>query len=203
MNTLRNAVSIHNLRKAASSLSLRLGITSEPAEEDFPKDVPFTDDPCRLCANPCDENHPQLPEYLQKKIDDGPLHNSMKPYARHILVVFGSSAKWAERLEDETDSYLDIAHRGASASKSLNKRTLVSAADPMPELQPTSPTPTTTEESTEPRTSTSSNEASTQTDSTDTVDLYLFPEALLIPSVPKHLLHDTAKSLSLIGAPPP
>ncbi|KAJ3043822.1 hypothetical protein HDV00_004230 [Rhizophlyctis rosea] len=169
---------------------------------DFPAQVPFTDDPCRVCANPCDQGHPQIPEYLQRKIDQSPLANSIKPYARHILVISGTSSRWQERLEDESGSWVEIVHQGASASKSINKRTLVTACDTMPELGSNLRLSSSLATSSEDIPSTTSTPTPASSSSPDTADVLLFPEALSIPNVPKTKAQETAKSLSLIGHPP-
>ncbi|KAI9097288.1 Sucrase/ferredoxin-like-domain-containing protein [Phlyctochytrium arcticum] len=100
--------------------------SSEPT---FPADVPFIDDdPCNGCQDPCND-HPQLPGYLQKKIEGGPLINTMKPYKKHIMVFEGVSRGWRERLE-EADSFTTRVDKAVDEVKG-GIRTIVTAADRM------------------------------------------------------------------------
>ncbi|KAI8824369.1 Sucrase/ferredoxin-like-domain-containing protein [Fimicolochytrium jonesii] len=99
----------------------------------FPADVPFTDaDPCAGCATPC-TTHEQIPGYLQKKIEPGPLVGTMKPYKRHIMVVEGTSRTWRERIEEGDEEKVTNAVSKAVEIAELGYRTIVTACDPMPE----------------------------------------------------------------------
>ncbi|KAJ3129760.1 hypothetical protein HK098_000129 [Nowakowskiella sp. JEL0407] len=71
-----------------------------------------TDDPCSGCEfSPSPESpdftqctiHPQIPAYLQSKIDQDSMSGSVKPYALHILICLPtptSGKSWPERIED-------------------------------------------------------------------------------------------------------
>ncbi|KAJ3297366.1 hypothetical protein HK104_000595 [Borealophlyctis nickersoniae] len=113
MNTLRRVASV---------------VFGIPPPDALPPSVPFTDDPCQLCATPCDVNHPQLPGYLAKKIDTGSMQGSVKPYVRHILIVAGTSRLWAERLDDEEGSWVATVAEGTQRGKPKG-RVIVSACD--------------------------------------------------------------------------
>ncbi|KAI8920200.1 Sucrase/ferredoxin-like-domain-containing protein [Powellomyces hirtus] len=101
------------------------------SEPEFPSTIPFTEeDPCAGCADPC-EAHPQLPGYLQKKIEGGPLVGSMKPYKRHIMVTEGTSRTWAERLEEADTLTKVVGELVESKGDSVKYRSIVTACDPM------------------------------------------------------------------------
>ncbi|KAI8924053.1 Sucraseferredoxin-like protein, partial [Entophlyctis helioformis] len=88
--------------------------------------VHFADSPCNTCENPCAE-HPQLPDYLAKKIDqDLPLEGTMKPYAQHILIRVGKGRSWADDLDSTPDSFVVRVAQAVSAKK-LPFRTLITA----------------------------------------------------------------------------
>ncbi|KAJ3159076.1 hypothetical protein HDU86_001975 [Geranomyces michiganensis] len=121
MAFIKNVVSLFSPSPAGES--------SDP----FPDSVPFTDtDPCAACADPCTD-HPQLPAYLAKKIEPGPLVGTAgKPYKRHIMVLEGSGRSWPERLESTDGSNgitPIIGELAAQVGERVGYRTIVTAAE--------------------------------------------------------------------------
>ncbi|KAJ3005790.1 hypothetical protein HKX48_000465 [Thoreauomyces humboldtii] len=102
------------------------------AESEFPASIPFTEADCSTCEAHC-ETHPQIPAYLQKKIDPTlPLANSMKPYKRHILVTEGTSSRWPERLDSSSATLTNVIGECVEG-RDRKDRTITTAADPMGE----------------------------------------------------------------------
>ncbi|KAJ3168690.1 hypothetical protein HDU87_000976 [Geranomyces variabilis] len=162
----------------------------------FPDSVPFTDtDPCAACADPCTA-HPQLPAYLAKKIEKGPLVGTAgKPYKRHIMVVEGSGRSWPERLEntDGTSGITPIiGELAAQVGERVGYRTIVTAAESFgsENSNSSSSSSSTTATSAAPR------------DGTHT-QLMLFPDLLRIPNVTAQTAAELVPALLEHGTVPP
>jgi len=63
-------------------------------------------DPCSGCPQPC-ETHPTYPVYLAKKINQSkPLHGTVKPYKKHIVLCTGSgTSDWEAKIEKVEGSF--------------------------------------------------------------------------------------------------
>ncbi|KAJ3112917.1 hypothetical protein HK100_002159 [Physocladia obscura] len=100
-------------------------------------------DPCLTCTSPCIDGHATYPPAIVKSIEGGPLINTMKPYARHIMFSAGSGKNWQRDISDELgpEAFLTKLEAGISAGKEKAKslqgkesgRTMVSAIDRHPE----------------------------------------------------------------------
>ncbi|KAH7105622.1 Sucraseferredoxin-like protein, partial [Auriculariales sp. MPI-PUGE-AT-0066] len=61
--------------------------------------IPVADDPCRACANPCEQGHAEMPKLF---IDTTfALLGSVKPLRRHVLVSTGKT-DWSRKVEHES-----------------------------------------------------------------------------------------------------
>ena len=80
---------------------------------------------CKGCEQPC-EVHPHYPEALASKVDQGNLHNSVKPYSVHVLVCTGHT-NWPEKVEKEMGSLVQALDRFSASHAHL--RLLISACD--------------------------------------------------------------------------
>jgi len=79
------------------------------------------DDPCLNCLNPCD-SHSNYPSYL--KIDyESPLHNTVKPYIKHVLISTGKG-DWETNIENERDSFAASLHKVINNIKLKNNNGL-------------------------------------------------------------------------------
>ncbi|KNC99966.1 uncharacterized protein SPPG_05341 [Spizellomyces punctatus DAOM BR117] len=105
-------------------------ISGSGSQERFPSSIPFTEDPCSTCEEPCTA-HPQIPAYLAKKIEGGELVGTMKPYKRHIMVLEGRSKDWQERLEFSDGMVKVVGGQVDQWAGKAGYRTIVTACDPV------------------------------------------------------------------------
>lgn len=95
----------------------------------------FSTNPCYTCDDPCSA-HEQLPLTMAKRIDQGPMLHSFKPYFHHLLLRSGTSNSWPERVEEETESLAEIYSKKLGVSK---KRIMVTVFDENDSLSLLSP----------------------------------------------------------------
>ena len=72
---------------------------------------------CSTCSQEC-QIHDQLPTTMQKKIDQGDLYGSVKPYKQHlILPEFEIASKWPSNVEEMSGSMSESAKSALKGSK--------------------------------------------------------------------------------------
>ncbi|CAE6516054.1 unnamed protein product [Rhizoctonia solani] len=64
--------------------------------------VPFTLDPCRACADPCDLGHEEWPNRFDVDLSSDML-GSVKPYGRQVVISTGKS-DWVREVTEESNS---------------------------------------------------------------------------------------------------
>ncbi|KAF8709414.1 Sucrase/ferredoxin-like, partial [Rhizoctonia solani] len=64
--------------------------------------VPYTLDPCRTCADPCDLGHEEWPNRFDVDLSSDML-GSVKPYGRQVVISTGKS-DWVREVTEESNS---------------------------------------------------------------------------------------------------
>lgn len=75
LRSVKAAVLRHNTDADATAAVLKEG------------QVPVSEDPCRACADPCDEGHDEYPARFDVDMETQML-GSMKPYARQVRLIY-------------------------------------------------------------------------------------------------------------------
>lgn len=81
--------------------------------------VPYTLDPCRGCADPCDLGHDEWPNRFDVDLSSDML-GSVKPYGRQVVISTGKS-DWAREVTEESGSlaeHISNAHSKLISSSS-------------------------------------------------------------------------------------
>jgi (2Fe-2S) ferredoxin len=96
--------SIQNISERATGLLRKLSFASLPQQPPAePKSgcqthIHFSE-ACFTCEATCSV-HPQLPETMQKRIEQSTLYNTFKPYRHHIIIPGGTGETWADHIEE-------------------------------------------------------------------------------------------------------
>jgi (2Fe-2S) ferredoxin len=98
-----------NLTEQASSLIRKMSMSTISRETNI-----YFSDACLTCEQECD--YPQLPETMQKRIDQSTLYKTFKPYKYHVVVPNGKSTEWADHVEEVTGPVQSI-HSKTQESK--------------------------------------------------------------------------------------
>ncbi|KAI0686787.1 Sucrase/ferredoxin-like-domain-containing protein [Cytidiella melzeri] len=81
--------------------------------------IPVSEDPCRGCADPCDEGHDEYPSRFDVDMETQ-LLGSMKPYARQLVVSTGK-ADWAHDVTSVSGSLAYYLNETSSSSPPSHK----------------------------------------------------------------------------------